>query len=144
MECWKTVRTRRPSKRAGFGLVEVMAATAVLVVSLMAAVGGQLAALRLMRTTRENSTATSELTAAMEEVSAKGIDGLPIAGSPYADGQPIATFTDRALHNERVVATYPGYAAGSVPNPLTIVLRLTWTDWAGRPAQMRVATMKAR
>ena len=144
MACWKIARTRRASARAGFGLVEVMLATDVLVVTLMAAVSGQMAALNLMRTTRENNTATAELTAAMEELSGLGIDSLPGAGSPTADGQPIAKFDGRALHNESVVATYPGYTPGNVPNPLTIVLTLSWTDWAGRPARMHVATMKAR
>jgi type II secretory pathway pseudopilin PulG len=136
-------RNRRRHSRAGFGLLEVMAATGVLFISLMAAVSSQLAALNLMRTARENDTATAELGAAMETVTGQQIDSLPTSAL-YGDGVTIANFTDRVLRDERVVTAYPGYAPGNVPNPLTIVMTLSWTDWAGRPAQMRVATMKAR
>jgi hypothetical protein len=117
----------------------------VLVVAVVSAFASQIAALNLIRTTREQNTAVAELTAAMEEATSLPVDLLPIAGSAFADGQPIAAFEGRILPDERVVVTYPGYVAGApVPDPLAIVMTLTWTDWAGRAATMRVATLKAR
>jgi hypothetical protein len=131
--------------RGGFTLLEVTFSIFVLVVAVVSAIASQIAALNLIRTTREQNTAVAELTAAMEEATSLPVDLLPIAGSAFADGQPIAAFEGRILPNERVIATYPGYLAGApVPDPLSIVMTLTWTDWAGRAATMRVATLKAR
>jgi type II secretory pathway pseudopilin PulG len=124
-------------RRAGLTLLEVTLATSVLLLSLASAISSQLAALSLMRTSRENDSATAELSAAMEEVTGQSLDNV-LANFPAA--QPMASYTDRMLRDERIVATYP---AGAV-DPLTIVLTLTWTDWAGRPARMRAATLMAR
>ena len=130
--------------RRGFSLLEVTFATGVLLVTLMAAIASQVAALNLVRTSREHNTAMAELTAAMEEVLVPVIDTLPVATSPYADDQPIAAFEGRVLRDERITCDYPGYTGGAVPDPLEIRLTLEWTDWAGRPARARLSTMKAR
>jgi hypothetical protein len=70
---------------------------------------------------------------------------IPVAGSPFEAGQPIAAFEGLHLKDERIVATYPGYTAGlAVPDPLQIVLTATWTDFRGRPRNMRIACLKTR
>jgi hypothetical protein len=79
----------------------------------------------------------------METVTGQQMDSLPTSAL-YGDGLTIATFTDRVLRDERIVTAYPGYAPGNVPNPLTIVMDAELDRLGGRPAQMRVATMKAR
>lgn len=127
----------RNARRGGFTLLEVTFATAVLLMSMLSAVSSQLAALSLLRTARENNTATAELTTALEEISGETLDDIV---SKYPAATPIADYTDRALRNERVTPTYP---AGT-GDPLTVVVTLTWTDWGGRAAQMRAATLKVR
>jgi hypothetical protein len=54
---------------------------------------------------------------------------------------PIAAFTNLNLTNESIVPAYPGVGAGPMPDPLEIVLVMTWNDWRGRPMQARLATM---
>lgn len=134
---------RRASRTAGFTLLEVMFATGVLFVTMMAAVSSQVVSLGLVRTARENNAAIGELAAAMEEVLATQIDSIPMANR-YPEGNAIAGFEERRLRDERIVPDYPNHVAGPVPDVLEIVLTLTYTDWAGRPAQMRLASMKAR
>jgi prepilin-type N-terminal cleavage/methylation domain-containing protein len=124
-------------RRGGFTLIEVMFATLVLLLSMLSAVSSQLISLGLMRTARENTLATAELTAAMEEITGESFDDVL---TKFPDAQPIADYTDRTLLAERIVPSYPA----GIGDPLTLVVTLTWTDWAGRPARMSVATMKAR
>jgi hypothetical protein len=81
----------------------------------------------------------------MEQILLRSPDQIPIAGSLYAAGQPIAAYTDLHLRNERMLANYPNYVVGAtVPDPLQIQLTLTWTDFKGRPRAMRIATTRTR
>jgi hypothetical protein len=124
-------------------LLEVLFATGVLFVTLMSAVAGQLTAIDLARTAREQNTAISELAAAMEEVLAEPIDSIPLAAG-FPEGQAIAAYDDRRLRDESIVPDYPNHAGGPVPDVLQVVLTMTYTDWSGRPAQMRLASLRAR
>lgn len=137
------VRRAAPRGRAGFTLLEVLFATGILLVALSAAVSGQLVSLGLVRTARESNTAIAELSAAMESVLAQPLDSIPSAAG-FPEGAPIAAFTDRALRDQRIVPDYPNHAGGAAPDVLQVVLTLSYTDWAGRPAQLRLASMKAR
>jgi len=68
-----------------------------------------------------------------------------VVGSEFENGQPIAKYTNKSLTNETIVATYPGYAGGApVPDPLQIVLTITWNDFVGRPRTITIATMKTK
>jgi type II secretory pathway pseudopilin PulG len=136
-------RCARKQSRAGFTLLEVLFATGVLFVTLMAAVAGQLSAVQLSRTAREQTTACAELSAAMEEILAEPFDSIPLAGG-FPEAQAIATYTNRRLSNELIVPDYANYAGGALPDVLQIALLMTYTDWAGRPAQMRLVTLRAR
>ncbi len=105
----------------------------------------QTASLDLVQTTRETDTATSDLQAAMEQILLRSPDQIPIAGSPFQAGLPIAAYSDLHLRGERMVASYPNYAGGaSVPDPLQIRLTLTWSDFKGRARTMRIATTRTR
>ena len=139
-----TTRVERARRRcAGFTLLEVLFATAVLSITLMATVSSQLAALNLMRTARDSSTAIAELSTALEEVLSRPIDSIPVAAG-FPEGTAIASYNDRALRDERITPDYPNYAGGAIPDVLEIVLQLDYTDWAGRAATMRLASRKAR
>ena len=82
--------------------------------------------------------------AAMEEVLLQPIDQIPAAGF-YPPNQAIAAYTNLNLNGETVTPTYPNYGGvGPVPDPLEIVLSMTWQDWRGRPMTAQLATVKAR
>jgi type II secretory pathway pseudopilin PulG len=135
----------RGSGNAGFSLYELMIAVGLLLVAVLAALRTQTTSMELVQTTRETDTATSDLQAAMEQILLRSPDQIPIAGSLYAAGQPIAAYTDLHLRNERMLANYPNYVVGAtVPDPLQIQLTLTWTDFKGRPRAMRIATTRTR
>jgi type II secretory pathway pseudopilin PulG len=135
----------RNSGAEGFSLYELMLAIGVLLIAVLATLRSQASSMDLVQTTRETDTATSDLQAAMEQILLRSPDQIPIAGSPYAAGQPIAAFTDLHLHDERLVPTYPNYAGGtSVPDPLQIQLTLSWSDYKGRARTLRIATTRTR
>ncbi len=132
------------SRRSGFTLVELMIAIIVLLVAVLATFTGQLRSRELLQTSRETSIAMADLQAAMEQILLRPPDQIPVATSAYADDQPIAAFTNLHLANESMVADYPGYTGGAVPDPLSIVLTVTWTDPRGRPRTKTLRSMKTR
>lgn len=131
-------------RRRGFTLIELMIAITVLTVAVLSTFITQISSHNLMRTSRETNTAVADAQAAMEQLLLfSPMASVPLAASPYAAGQPIAAFTGLHLRNETVVATYPGYApGGAVPDPLQIVIEVTWNDFAGRQRRIRFASMK--
>lgn len=138
-------RIRQGSRSAGFTVIELMLGIGVLLVAVLGALGSQLVSHDLVQVTRETDAATTDLQAAMEQLLLDTSDEIPVAGSPFQSGQPIAAFENLHLKDERIVATYPGYTPGlAVPDPLQIVLTATWTDFRGRPRNMRIACLKTR
>lgn len=138
-------RLRPRATRGGFTLLEVLIASSVIVIALLAAYSSQISSLGLLKTTRDNNTAMAELTAAMEMILTEPVDDIPIAGSEYEANQAIVAFNDRSLRNERIVATYPNLpVGGAIPDLLEITLTLTWTDWSGRQRNMTLRSAKAR
>lgn len=140
----RTARTERGT--AGFTLVELMVAIGVLLVASMAAFSSQLASLNLMKTSRETDTAMAELQSAMEQVLAKPLAVLAEADgdAELPDGAQLADFNDRNLTDERMVVTYPGYTGGDVPDPLTITLTVSWSDFQGRSRSLELTSMKSQ
>lgn len=130
--------------RAGFTLVELMISIIVLLVAVLATFTSQLKSRELLQTSRETGIAMADLQSAMEQILLRPVDQIPIAGSLYEDDQPIAAFTNLHLANEVITADYPGYAGGTVPDPLQIVLTITWTDPRGRPRMKTLRSMKTR
>jgi hypothetical protein len=115
---------------------------------LMIAVAGttavQVSFNRLAATSAETSAGMADLQACMERMLLEAPADLPIAGSDYEDGVPIAAYTDLHLDGETITPTYPDYAGGVVPDPLEIVLTLTFLDHQGRRRTLRLASMKTR
>ncbi len=129
----------------GFTLLELMIAVGVILVAVLGTFGAQFTSHQLVRTARETETASLDLQAAMEQVMMVSPDLLPIPGGRFPAGQPIAAFTNRHLRNELLVATYPNYPGGAtVPDPLDVVLTLTWQDFRDRPRTMQLACRKTR
>lgn len=122
-------------------MLEVMFGTLVLMISLLAAFTSQILSLNLVRSARDVNTATSELTAALEEVTTPNIDTIP---ATFAPGAEIAKYNARVLRGERIVVTYPNFAGGAVPNPLEVRVTINWTAWNGRASTLSVSTLKAR
>jgi len=138
-------RLNRGNPKAGFSLVEVMLALGVLLVAVLGAFSSQVASSNLIRTSRETDLALADLQACMEQALTLTTDDLPIPGSLFEDGQPVALYEDLNLEGESVVTTYPGYVVGqTVPDPLEIVLTLTWNDYGTRPRTVTLRSVKVR
>jgi type II secretory pathway pseudopilin PulG len=132
-------------RSAGFSLVEIMIAIGILLVAILTALQSQGTSLNLVQTTHETDTATSDLQSAMEQILLRSPDQIPVPGSPFQAGVPIAAFTNLHLRNELMVPSYPNYTGGAaVPDPLQIQLTLTWNDYRNRPRTMRIETTRTR
>jgi hypothetical protein len=126
-------------------MVEVMVAIGVLMVAVVTAFGSQLTSFRMMSSSREDNAAIADLAACMEEVILEAPAGLPLVGSLYEHGVPIAAFEGLHLREQRIVATFPGYVVGgAVPNPLTIVLTATWRDSRGLARRLELRSLRVR
>jgi len=124
--------------------MEVMVAVGVLIVATLSAFSSQLTSIRLVNNSRQTDTAIADLRGCMEQVLVLQTDEIPIPGSDFEAGEAVAMYTDLHLADQRIVATYPGYAGGAIPNPLPIVLTMTWSDALGRPRTQRLRSMKSR
>jgi hypothetical protein len=125
-------------------MVELMIATTVLMVAVLATFVAQIGSHNLIKVAHETNTGMADLEAAMEEVLLKPVDEIPIATSPFQPNTPITAFTNLHLKSESIVPTYPGYVGGTIPDPLQIVLTLTFKDYKGRQRTMKLASMKTR
>jgi hypothetical protein len=135
---------RRGGRRGGFTLVELAIAAVLLTVAILGALQAGVATHDLVVTTEETRTALSDLEAAMEQVLLLPLSAIPIASSEFAEGEPVAAFERLHLREESIVADYPGYDGGDVPDPLEIVLTVSWTDFAGRPRSLSMRTMRTK
>lgn len=131
-------------RRAGFTMLEVMVAIGVLIVATLSAFSSQLTSMRLVSTSRQTDIAIGDLRACMEQVLVLPTDEIPVAGSAYQDGQRVQAYNDLHLPGQQIVPSYPGYDGGVVPDPLPIVLTMTWNDDTGRPRTQVLRSMKAR
>lgn len=137
--------TAKVSGKEGFSLYELTIAIGVLLVGILVALQSQVGSTHLVQTTRETDIASSDLQSAMERILLLSPDHIPVAGSVFQAGVPIAAFTDLHLNEERIVPSYPGYAGGAtVPDPLQIELTLSWQDFQGRSRMMHLACTKTR
>jgi len=140
---------RNPSnngfRKTGFTMVEVMLALSVLLVAVLGAFGSQAASSNLIRLSRETDLALADLQACMEQALTLTTDDLPIPGSLFEEGQAVALYENLNLEGESIVATYPGYVVGqTVPDPLEIVLTLTWSDYGTRSRTVTLRSVKVR
>ena len=132
---------RAGGKTGGFSLLELTFAIAILAIAVGAVFVGLRGAYELMRTSRESSIAAGDMQAAFEELRSLSPQDLPLPGSPYQEGLPVTAFTDLHLSNQLLVAQYPDYLpGGEVPDPLVVVLTMSWLDPKGRARSMRMAT----
>jgi type II secretory pathway pseudopilin PulG len=126
-------------------LVELMIAFGVLLIAVMSALSSQLTSKSLMDASRETSAAMSDLQGCMERALLLRADLIPIEGSEFEVDQPVDAYTGLHLTSERIVPTYPGYVlGGAIPDPLPIVLTLTWDDPQGRSRRLVLSSMKTR
>ncbi len=141
----RTTRAAAAAGRAGFSMLEIMIAIAVLLISILGAFGSQLTSLNSIRTSRETDAAVSDLKACMEQILAHTSDEIPISGSLFEADLPVAHYTSLNLSDELLVPSYPGYTlGGEVPDPLEIVLTLDWSDYQGRARQLNLRSLKVR
>jgi prepilin-type N-terminal cleavage/methylation domain-containing protein len=141
-----TGRSGGASRRSrGFTLVEIVIATTILVVAVLGTFLSQLKAHSLVSSSRETSVAMADVRAVMERLALMPLQEIPVGTSTYAAGEPVAAFEGLHLRDERVVVTYPGYGGGTfVPDPLPILVTITWTGGRGERRELRVRSMRTR
>ena len=132
------------SRQAGVTMIEMLIAIGVLLVAVMGAYSSQVTSMRLVDQSRERAVALSDLEACMEEVMSTASDTLPVPGSTFEHGQPVASYEELHLRDERIVATYPEFTGGDVPDPLVVRLSASWTDFDGHPRTMDLVTAVTR
>jgi hypothetical protein len=126
-------------------LIELALTLVILVIVWGGALSSQLAASNLVQTGRETAIASTDLQSCMERILLRPIEAIPIEGSEYEEGEPVETFEGLHLDSERIVAEYPDYEPGDeVPDPLAIVLTITWREFTGRQRTMELRSMKTR
>lgn len=128
-------------------MLELMVAIGVMMIAILSAFGSQLASVNLVTISRETDTAMTDLQACMESILTLEADQLPLVSSAYADGVEIAGYDN--LPSESLIATYAGFPTGSndprdVPDPLEIVLTLTWDDHRGRARSATLTSVKTQ
>jgi hypothetical protein len=124
--------------------LELLIAIAVATIVLVSVGVAQSVCFELHRTSQDTIAATADLESAMEEILLLAPDEIVDPSGPYAAGQSIAAYEDLHLENERIVAEYPGWAGGEVPDPLAIRLTIEFEDHAGRQRSMSIATLRTR
>jgi hypothetical protein len=128
-------------------MLELMVAIGVMMVAILSAFGSQLTSMNLVTISRETDTAVTDLQACMESILVMETDQIPLQSSPYGDGREISGFDN--LPSETLIATYAGFPTGSddprdVPDPLEIVLTLTWNDHKGRARSAALISVKTQ
>jgi len=134
---------RRRGKQ-GFGLVELVVAMSIASVVILGVGLTQAAAVELNRTSDETNRAVADIRTALEEILSLSLEEVPDVGGAYAPGLPVAAYSDLHLDGERLVVTYPNHVAGDVPDPLEILVTVTWNDYAGRERSVSMATLMTR
>ena len=126
-------------------MVELMIAIGVLMVAVMTAFSSQLTSASLIRTSQETNIAMADLQACMEQVLLMRTDDLPVSGSLYEVNVPIAAYSSLNLENETIIPTYGSFDIGeTVPDPLEILLTMTWNDHGGRQRSLTLSSLKVR
>jgi len=139
-------RARRAvGNRAGLSLLELMFALTIMAVGVLAAFSSQVGSVDLLRSSRENDSAMTQLRAAMEDVLSVPPANLPttyINGSVLA--KPEFNYNPLGLSNFQIRVEYPGVALPFVPDPLEVRLIATWDDFQGRDREGRLSTVVVR
>ncbi len=123
-------------------MIELLVAITVLLISLAAAFGSQVASFGVIDSSRDSTLAMTELERCMEEVLTKSSDNIPV---DYPAGEAIPGYDDVRLRQQSIRPSFAGYSgSGAVPDPLEVVLEANWLDSRGRLQRLTLTTQVAR
>ncbi|MGK0219247.1 MAG: prepilin-type N-terminal cleavage/methylation domain-containing protein [Planctomycetota bacterium] len=132
-------------RRAGVSMIEMLIAIGVLLVAVGGSYVSQLTSMGVIEQSRDRAQALMDLEACMEQVVLLPSASLPVAGSSFEHGVPVAMYEGLHLSEQRIVVTYPEFdPALEVPDPLQVVLTATWEDRLGRSYSQRLRGMRVR
>jgi len=125
-------------------LLELLVAATVMTMAVLGSLSAHAGSQNLTRSARETGRAVSDLQAAMEGLLLVPLEDVVDAAGPWAPGAPVAEFEGLHLRGERIVTTYPNYDGGTVPDPLEVVLTVTWLDPRGGTRTLSLSTLKTQ
>lgn len=126
--------------RAGFSLIELMIAVAVMAIGLAAAFSGQIGTHRVIEQSRDTQLALTAIEAVAEAVVAQVPNDLP-NHPDFGAGQAVPLWTETGVEGMTIVCTYPNWGGGAtVPDPLMVDIQANWIDGEQRPRNLVVST----
>ena len=130
------------SRQAGFTLVELTIAIAILLIGALAAFATQVMSGQIIDSSEEVTIVVADLEMCMEEMLLQSADDMPIA---YPEGVEVPGYEGLHIRNEDLIPNYLNWSAGEpIPDLLEIELTATWLDGAGRVQRQSLLTAKAR
>lgn len=127
--------------RAGFTLVELMIAAAILAVALVGLLGVFIGSFGLIELGRNLTIAVDHARCVMEEIRDCNIPSFVTLQdwAAWAQADVPGGGGCNILHNESVEVTYP---SGTEASPLEIMVRVSWTE-NSRPRSVQLVTLLA-
>ncbi len=138
-----SLRHGRPVRgRAGFTLIELTVAIAILLVGALAAFATQVMSGQIIDSSEEVTIVVADLETCMEEMMLQSADDMPVL---YPEGVEVPGYEGLHVRNEDLIPNYLNWEAGDpIPDLLEIELTATWLDGAGRVQRQSLLTAKAR
>jgi prepilin-type N-terminal cleavage/methylation domain-containing protein len=141
--CVKRTRLSGPRReKAGFTLIELTVAIAILLVGALAAFATQVMSGQIIDSSEDVTVVISDLEACMEEMLLQPAGDMP---GLYPEGVEVPGYDGLHVRNEGIIPNYLNWADGDpLPDILEIELAATWLDSRGRIQRQSLVTAKAR
>ena len=129
------------TEKGGFSLLELLVAATVMTLAVLGSLSAHAGSQKLARNARDTERAMSDLQAAMEEVLLSPLDEVT---TEFPDGTAMATFDDLHLTDEQVVVSYPNFVGATVPDPLEVVITVTWRGTSAGQRSLTLSTLMTK
>ncbi len=136
------VQRKAARSRAGFTLVELTIAIAILLIGALAAFATQVMSGQIIDSSEEVTIVVADLEMCMEEMLLQSADDMTIT---YPEGVEVPGYGGLHIRNEDLIPSYLNWSVGEpIPDLLEIELTATWLDGSGRIQRQSLLTAKAR
>jgi hypothetical protein len=139
-------KTRDWMPRAGFSLLELMFASGILALALALIFGSLLSIAAVENVNRANTQATALLSSLMEDVLRTPYSSLLQYTPPSVSGLGSgATVTVACITSSggQITLPYSGSGTPALPNPVEVVITLTWQDAKGHSYRAQGSVLRS-